>query len=149
MLPVQWVPLAGDTCSEFWGDFSITQPRVAHASHPGTLRCPFFRHDIFSGFSPLRWLRRQLRCFATLRAMTACTGFCCPAQPPRKQSEEFGATLGYSGSRSAKDDSLESEGSHRKVRCSSVRLGALICPRDIFSLKAYFQICGSSFKTQS
>lgn len=66
MLPVQWVPLAGDTCSEFWGDFSITQPRIAHASHPGTLRCPFFRHDIFSGFSPLRWFKEtgQVLCYA-------------------------------------------------------------------------------------
>lgn len=82
---------------------------------------------------------RRLRCFAKPRPAAACTRSCCPAQPLWKQPEEFGATFGYSGSHSAKDDSLESEGSHSKARCSSVGLSTLICPRALFNLKLMFE----------
>ena len=108
-----------------------------HATH-APCAAPFLDTIFLVGSAHLGSSTRQLRCFAKPRPAAACTRSCCPAQPLRKQPEEFGATFGYSGSHSAKDDSLESEGSLRKARCSSVGLGALIFPRVIFSLKAYF-----------
>lgn len=127
----------------FLRDFSISQPCTAHthgtggSPHRGTTRCPSLRHRIFGGLCPLNWFNEVAQVPWKGEPLAACTSSCCPAQSLWKQPEESGDTSAYSRSRSAKDDSPQSEESHRKGRCSSVGLGALKCHRTIFSLKAH------------
>lgn len=115
---------------------SWTQPCSQFTRCPSQ-ETPGFLRD-FWWVVPLNWFNEaaQVPCYA--EPLAVCTSSCCPAQPLWKQPKEFGATPAYSGSHSAKDDSPESEESCRKVRCSSVGLGALVCHRTIFSPKACF-----------